>query len=723
MAAGQLAASDIIDFESQQGFTGLRVYDCWEQSPFRTGLLTGNVALSPNIDTAENEVLATAPNPSATVAGGQRSRFGSNTFGLRVDLAETFELTPQVKYVHVMIHKPVEGRVMLVGLGSRVDVEGQDPYVEQFWETSINTVEPGQWTDAVFAIKGAGGINVRSLVVVPHCESPHNLTEDFLFYIDNIEINDDPQTHTVYEYYAISGNKNSAALTRSDRYSTAISISGGADGSQTMKVNQQSDKKLYQDLTRSGVFNVKPGESITPAITFNGTWMHAYCYVDYNGDGRFDYTDGSNEVVSYTYFDGKDSTGKTLTNQNPGMKMPAFTIPANLPEGLYRMRLKVDWDNIDPAGAPGDADTENSILKNGGVIVDAILNVHGETATVNDYQLNGEVLAADGSKLNNYETAALQPFTIRMSPENGFVNNGFTLKYGYKTNEADQFNKIGNPNWLEHKVPVSEFKADSDEYTIPAKYVWGNMLINGNMAEVGSSTEDHYPVNFDKSQKIERGQYGNDRHLDAVTFSPADGKVQSISLADNTELYVYVEKLSPAIEVNAGKIVATNVGYTGNAMHAYLYVDYDNNGFFSFDLNDNGTPADGSELVSFTCYEGKNSTGASVTPGGAFKAEMPVFAIPEDLAEGDYRARLKIDWNNVNPAGRDLSVNSDNKIWENGGAVLDFTFHVKDPESGIESITIGQTTSDDRIYDLQGRRVVNPGRGIYAVGSKVELLR
>lgn len=719
-AAFGAGANDIIDFESQKGYTALGAYDCWEQSPFRTGELTPNVGLTPNIDTAENEILQRVPNPSATVAGLQRSRFASNTFGLRVDLAESFELTPQTKYVHVMIHKPVKGRVMLVGLGSRNDVKDQNPYVEQFWEVSSNSVEPDRWTDAVFAIKGAGGIDLRSLVVVGHCESPHNLTDDFLFYVDNIEINDDPQSRTVYDYYSISGDKNSSALNRTDRYSEEISITGADGKKQAFAVSQQANRKLYHDLTLSGVLNVVPGESILPAIKYNAGWMHAYCYVDFNGDGHFGYKgDDASELVSYSYLDGKDSSGATRSSGN-ALTMPKFTIPADLPIGLYRIRLKIDWDNADPAGAPGDVNTENSILKNGGVIVDAMLNVHGPVAIVNDFQLNGEVLAADGSKLNSYETPALEPFAVIVSPENGFVNNGFSLKYGYKTSEEEQLDRYGNPNWLKQDFPRSAFGIDSNELTIPAKYVWGNMLINGRMAEAGTINTDYYPVNFDKSQKVERSQYGNDRHLDSVTIRPEGGKAQTVSLADNTDLYVYVEKLSPAIEVTAGKSVSVNVGYTGRAMHSYFYVDYDNNGFFSYSLNGDGTPASDSELISYTCYQSRNSKGESVVPGGNFVAQLPEFIIPQNLNEGNYRARLKIDWNNIDPAGRDLNVDSSNKIWENGGAVLDMTFHVSPYDSAIEAIK-ADTSDSDRIYDLQGRRVATPSRGLYIINNQVEI--
>ena len=99
------SATDI-DFESENGYKSIGVYDVWEESPFRTGVLQGNFAVTPNPDKSDNEATGEPGNSTDMVLGAQRSRFGSNRFGVRVDLNETFELTPTVKYVHVLIHKP-----------------------------------------------------------------------------------------------------------------------------------------------------------------------------------------------------------------------------------------------------------------------------------------------------------------------------------------------------------------------------------------------------------------------------------------------------------------------------------------------------------------------------------------------------------------------------------------------------------------------------------------
>ena len=187
------AQTATIGFENTDGYTAISIYDTWRESPFRTGKLKGNIAIVDN--TLEQSAAQTgiAANPTEKILAFQRSRFGSNTFGVRIDLAQPFELTPEAKYVHVYLHKPLDGRVMLIGLGKRTDRPGQSPDVEQFWQLSSQPVASGKWNDAVFPVKGAGGILIHSLVVVPDCESPHRLTEDFAVYIDEIIVNATPE--------------------------------------------------------------------------------------------------------------------------------------------------------------------------------------------------------------------------------------------------------------------------------------------------------------------------------------------------------------------------------------------------------------------------------------------------------------------------------------------------------------------------------------------------
>ncbi len=702
-----------ITFVDHEGYTNLSMYDCWEQSPFRTGQLSLTPRIIDNPDTEVDEILQFAPNDSPKVVGAQRSRFGSNRFGVRVDLAEEdqFELTPTTRYVHVKLLKPTEGRVMLVGLGSRDDSSDPDKFIEQFWVVSQNSCTPGKWNDMVFAIKGAGGITMRSLVLVPDLESPHNLTSDFLFYIDDIRVNNVASPEFKYDYYPTNFDKKNDQMTRTDRYTNSIKLTSPRFGQQVAAINQNVDKLGYYDKTDLYPFTVEVGETVSPVIDYNGTWMNAFVYVDYDNNGRFDVSDPvdgvyGGEAVSYSNVELKNSVGKTLSNRNT-RELPAFKIPEDATPGLYRMRYKMDWNDIDPAGNNSDG---NRIMDNGGVVVDLMLHIvgHNPTAIVNDFQLNGEVLAANGDKLSAYEIPAFEDFTVLIAPENGFENNGFTFKVGYgkidAEGEENRYDKYGNPNWFTLDFPLAQFNRDDDTMTIPGRYIFGNILIQGRMAEVGTRPE-YYGVNFSKDREITR----TDRHLNNFTFTPEGGTSQQISLADNVNpTMVYVEKFDKDIEVYAGKSIATAIDYTGRAMHGYLYIDYDNNGFFAPTLDADGTPAPGSELVSFSCYQQKNSLGASVNQNNS-PTGLPAFTIPTDLPSGTYRARLKIDWDNIDPGAR--PENEGNKIWENGGHVVDFNFKVTNPADVEVSIDEISADKKDQIFDLLGRRVSTPAHG------------
>ncbi len=653
-----------IDFESNKGYKALGVYDVWEESPFRTGALQGNWAVTPNPDTAVDDIIGDAPNASATVLGAQRSRFGSNRMGVRIDLEEPFELTPSPRYVHVMINRPTDGRVMLVGLGSRNERLDQNPYCEQFWTLSSCAVEPGKWSDAVFLIKGVPGITIRSLVVVPDCESPHNLTSDFLFYVDNIEINTSSSPRVSYEYYPVTGTKASSPMTRNDRHTSAISLTAGGETA-TVAVDQVNNDRLYQDLT-SHTFSVQKGQTLAPEITFAGSWMHSYCYIDLNNDGQF----GPDELMTYNAYDDgsgfKNSKGENLSNGNPSNgRMPEFNLPDNIAPGRYRMRYKLDWNSLDPAGNPGDSEGKNLINDNGGVVADIMLSVAGETVEVNDFQLNGEVLAADGSKLSPYKAPYGKPFTIKINPEKGFHNGGVDIKIGFNLT-GDPTDKYGNPQY--DQISVSRNMFDDDVfYTIPAELMKGNLLINGRMVEDGADEpEDIYPINFPADLSISR----TDRHLNTVTLKTSGSDPDKTITISAKQVYQYFTDLE--FDVMPGETISPEVNYSGNAMHNYWYVDWDADGVFN--------PS--TEAVSYSYFDGKNSLGQTVDrPGSLTPSTVHPFTVPDKTPAGLYRCRLKIDWDNNDPGGQ--YGQGSNDIHDNAGYLIDFYLHVHSPEATV----------------------------------------
>ena len=173
------------------------------------------------------------------------------------------------------------------------------------------------------------------------------------------------------EEYPINFDK-SASNTHGSRYSTSISLQ--QDGKDKQTITFGKTMKGYEDLTGQK-FTVDAGAEVTPSIGYVGEWMHGYVYIDLDNNKQFSFNaDGADqtgtEVVSYSYYKDKNSKGEAVASSCNVNPMPAFTAPTT--PGTYRIRFKVDWDNID---AGGSVLTTNHILSNGGGIWDATLEV------------------------------------------------------------------------------------------------------------------------------------------------------------------------------------------------------------------------------------------------------------------------------------------------------------------------------------------------------------
>ena len=485
-----------VDFEDASGYKSIGVYDTWEESPFRTGKLQGNCAVVDNfLPTTDLE--GSIVNDSKKILGIQRSRFGSNTFGARIDLNTPFNINPTLQYVHVKMHKPVKGRVMLVALGKRPDRPGQSNDVEQAWAYSTSASAVDQWFDAVFPIKGCNGVQVHSLVIVPDVSSPQELTSDFVAYIDDIEVNNSsaPRFFTK-SYYGLNFDE-SATSGKPGRYIENIKLTSPSAGAQTIAVGSASPQLIYRNFT-DNVFKAKAGETLTPSIAYkNGDWMNGFVYVDLKNDGKFDAsfdetthtaTEGC-DLMSYYYIEtvenqsGYKYDGTAISGNNRNnLTTPTFKLPENLTPGFYRMRYKVDWGNLDPAGR---MTSTNSIQQNGGYIVDVRLNVHADKVNLSAASRNGYITLSDGTELVNYKTDFGKAIVIKATPAPGFKVDSITIFHGYNL-QGDQVNEYGTKQYETLVVHAKDFSADGT-YTIPAALVDGDISIDGQFASTGAT--------------------------------------------------------------------------------------------------------------------------------------------------------------------------------------------------------------------------------------------
>ena len=235
----------------------------------------------------------------------------------------------------------------------------------------------------------------------------------------------------------------------------------------------------YTDLTAE-TLTARPGDRVEVRFDYgnNGaTWMHGYVFVDRDSDGNFT-SDG--DLLAYSYYQGQDMTGRTIAPNVQGygsaLNPPAFRLPANLAPGRYRLRFKVDWDNVDPAGSLGSENSakgKNGILTNRGAIVDTWLEVKGKAYAESRLSLdtrNANLYAPDGAlplTVASDEALALRVVT----PDAGYELERFAVRHG---RELDGPSTVGGtPQWTE-----TEFTPAADgRITIPAAVMQGDVRI------------------------------------------------------------------------------------------------------------------------------------------------------------------------------------------------------------------------------------------------------
>ncbi|BBA29773.1 GEVED domain-containing protein [Prevotella melaninogenica] len=741
-----------IDFENQN-YKSLGVYDTWHKSPFRSqnkqaAVLEGNVQVVSNIDKNYDEILKATPNASDNVLGFQRSRFGSNTFGARIDLKQPFALTKETKYVHVMIHKPKAGRTMLIGLGKRTDRKGQSVDTEQFWELSTREVEPNKWVDAVFPVKGAGGIEIHSLVVVVDCEDTNGMKDDFLAYIDNIVVNNEAFTTTNREDYPMNYSKD-AKCSRSDRGLKGISL-----GDQTFN--------LYSDITTSTPaytylskqsFLAKPGETLNPAVQYKGVWMHSYVYLDLNNNGRFEpkveggqiVPNAGNELLAYSFLGGEDensgfnSAGTEITgNGRNTLVMPEFTLPSDLQHGFYRMRYKVDWNSAD---AGGSIENNNHILNNGGGAIDVRLNVHGDNVKIYQGALNGKVVAEDGTELNGISIPFGKPYTVKMKPEHGFNFSGLKVRHGY--NLTGDSISHGTYQYVDELIPRERFNADGT-FTLPAEMIDGDVSLEGIFIDAKTSLT--YEVYF--NNEFVYSTVVNGAKTGAVTIPEGLARDYVELTADKQT----ITSLPATVRINATWTAPMKVATPADTTWYNLKVsnqprwvssgNYTPNVYFideTYITTDyalwalTGNPYSGFRLINKAM--GPTMVLASASPKGSAKAGGNTYAtlLPADNLPAGYTS----DWTVTispndeegfyicNPEGFGLNYRADgNLAYWTGGKDAGSTFvptEVKKTSTGIHALIFQNDSATT--YDLAGKTVSKSHKGVVIRNGKKMLVK
>lgn len=217
------------------------------------------------------------------------------------------------------------------------------------------------------------------------------------------------------------------------------------------------------------------------------------------------------------------------------------------------------------------------------------------------------------------------------------------------------------------------------------------------IAAMGVATVGVYAADYCTSGSLTRTL--DDRKLNSLAFTDGSTVAEiTVNQSSSFGSASYFDKTDVVLTVQPGaEIKLSNLDWTGGWMHAYIYVDYDNDGEFDTVLNANGE-GDG-ELVSYSYYSatdgtvGQNSLGQTVAYGaGISTSNIPSFVVPGNIAAGDYRMRFKIDWNSLDPCG--------STIQKDGGSITDLTLRVT--QSTERTITIKSADVSKGTVSIEG---------------------
>ena len=216
--------------------------------------------------------------------------------------------------------------------------------------------------------------------------------------------------------------------------------------------------------------------------------------------------------------------------------------------------------------------------------------------------------------------------------------------------------------------------------------------------------KEDYAINFEKDAK----QTHASRYSTSVSLT-VNGQEQTIEFGKT--MNGYEDLTAQSFTVTPGAEVTPAIGYVGEWMHGYVYVDLNNDKQFSF--NADSDDQTGTEVVSYSFYSasngstGLNSNGETVS-NNCNVNPLPSFTAPAE--EGTYRIRFKVDWNSVDAGG---CVVSGNNILNNGGGIYDATLVVKDVTNGIDSINAEAANAE--LFTVDGVKISKLQKGLNIV--------
>ena len=223
--------------------------------------------------------------------------------------------------------------------------------------------------------------------------------------------------------------------------------------------------------------------------------------------------------------------------------------------------------------------------------------------------------------------------------------------------------------------------------------------------------DEKYPVSFDKTA-LNTSAHG--RKLNSFSLQQAGKEKQTKSVKTSKAAYEDHTADEP-FTVEAGSELTASFDYTGEWMHSFVYIDFDNDGDFSY--KEGQWDQTGTDLVAFSFYSldsnpkndasGYNSVGDELTGDARNTYAAPSFKAPAKA--GEYRIRFKFDWNCILPGGSST-------ILEDGGGVWDATLKVVEPVvDGISTINVEAANGEAQLFTIDGVKLSKLQKGLNIV--------
>ena len=347
--------------------------------------------------------------------------------------------------------------------------------------------------------------------------------------------------------------------------------------------------------------------------------------------------------------------------------------------------------------------TSNAYVKAG----DEVTNFEDAQAVLTEYMEDVYMVKFKkltlGTKTEDFTIENLKPtkgedgnITFTTSDASGFWNDADETELNFTDFSASV--KVGE-NGFENFV--CKFTTENGQF------------VYGEKAETPDpgQPDEKYPVSFDKTA-LNTSAHG--RMLNSFSLQQAGKEKQTKSVKTSKAAYEDHTADEP-FTVEAGSELTASFDYTGEWMHSFVYIDFDNDGDFSY--TEGQWDQTGTDLVAFSFYSldsnpkndtsGYNSVGDELTGDARNTYAAPSFKAPAKA--GEYRIRFKFDWNCILPGGSST-------ILENGGGVWDATLKVVEPVvDGISTINVEAANGEAQLFTVDGVKLSKLQKGLNIV--------